>query len=111
MAWLLPAGLFALIVCRLIRAARRGAVVRRHPAGRVRTQPRSPDMLAQQLLNGLVVGGVYALFALGFLLFSGGTALQPDPTGLFQSPIKDACKLVKLCLLRLEHSRVSSAPK
>lgn len=30
-----------------------------------------PDMLAQQLLNGLVVGGVYALFALGFTLVFG----------------------------------------
>ena len=28
-------------------------------------------MLAQQLLNGLVVGGVYALFALGFTLVFG----------------------------------------
>ena len=28
-------------------------------------------MVAQQLLNGLVVGGVYALFALGFTLVFG----------------------------------------
>ena len=28
-------------------------------------------MIAQQLLNGLVLGGVYALFALGFTLIFG----------------------------------------
>jgi branched-chain amino acid transport system permease protein len=40
-------------------------------AGRAALCADRHDMIAQQLLNGLVVGGVYALFALGFTLVFG----------------------------------------